>query len=188
MMALASDLSVAWITARAAGIVALVAASLSVMLGLGLAGRLAKGPGKLGDVRVLHQTLGIATLLAMTIHTVALLFDPWLKASLSDLLVPFSMHQHTPLWTGLGTLAAYGFLVFGLSGFLRRRLGKRWAWIHRTTGVIWALAVLHTLGSGSDMSEPWMIALLVACTLPVGLLLAARVGKPGVWTHHFRAN
>lgn len=171
-----AEVNVAWTTTRAAGLVALVASTASIVLGLALAGRLRKGRGRLGDARVLHQTFGIATVVALLVHMVALLFDPWLKPTLTDLAVPFSM-EYRPLWTGLGIIAGYGIFVLGMSGFLRSRLGARWKYVHRFTGVAWAASVAHTIGAGSDTGTWWMTATLAACVGPVAVLLALRLRK-----------
>ncbi len=191
---IAADLQLAWVTTRAAGTAALVTSTGSVLLGLALAGRMPTGRGRLGDVRVLHQTLGIATLVALAVHLLTLLLDPWLNASPTDLVVPFNM-DYRPLWTGIGVLAAYGFLVFGLSGYLRRRLGKRWHLIHRFTGLAWVMAVAHTLGAGSDAGQTWYLAVVALCVLPVVGLASVRIAQarrrpavarrttPGLWAH-----
>ncbi|MDQ8043471.1 MAG: hypothetical protein AAGC46_01455 [Solirubrobacteraceae bacterium] len=171
-----ADLNVAWITTRAAGIVALVTSTASIVLGLSLAGRMSKGPGKLGDVRMLHQTLGIATVVALAVHVVSLLFDPWLKPALSELAIPFTL-SYRPLYTGLGITAGYGIIVLGMSGFLRQRLGARWNVIHRFTGLAWVAAVIHTIGSGSDYGTVWMTVILLGCVAPVLVVLAMRLAK-----------
>lgn len=172
--AVLAELNVAWITTRAAGIVALLASTASIVLGLTLAGRLAKGRGVLGDVRVLHQTLGIATVVALAVHVVALLFDPWLKPTLADVGLPFVM-DYAPVWTGLGIISGYGIVVLGMSGFLRTRLGARWAYVHRFTGLAWAMSVAHTIGAGSDAGSWWMVGLLAICVVPVAALLGMRL-------------
>lgn len=174
-MALA-DLSLIWITTRAAGVVALVASTASVVLGLALAGRLGarRRRGILGDVRVLHQTLGVATMVALAVHVGTLLLDPWLTPSLVDVAVPLSI-DYRPVWTGLGIIAGYGLLVLGLSAFLRGRAGTRWAVVHRFAGLTWALSIAHTLGAGTDAGTPWLLAVVALCVLPVLTLLAMRL-------------
>jgi sulfoxide reductase heme-binding subunit YedZ len=168
------EVNVVWITTRAAGIVALVASTASIVLGLTLAGRLAKGRGRLGDARVLHQTFGIATIVALAVHVLSLLFDPWLKPTLVDLGVPFAL-DYRPLWTGLGVIAGYGLVVLGMSGFLRSRMGRAWTYVHRSVGIAWVLSVGHTIGAGSDTGTWWMTAITAACVVPVVVLLAMRI-------------
>lgn len=171
-----ADLSILWITTRAAGVVALVASTGSIVLGLALAGRVGsqRRRGILGDVRVLHQTLGIATVVALAVHVITLFFDPWLKPAIAQLAIPFTM-EYRPLYTGLGIIAGYGIVVLGMSGFLRKRLGTRWNAIHRFTGLAWVASVVHTLGAGTDAGTPWMLALVIACVAPVVVLAAMRL-------------
>lgn len=173
-----ADLSLIWITARAAGVVALVASSASVILGLALAGRVGAGQrrGFLGDVRVLHQTLGIATIVALAVHVATLLLDPWLEPSLVELAVPFLM-GYQPVWTGLGIIAGYGLLVLGVSGFLRGRAGTRWKVVHRFAGLTWALSVAHSLGAGTDAGALWLQLVTALCVAPVVVLVALRVAR-----------
>ncbi len=171
-----ADVNLIWVTTRAAGVVALVASSASVILGLALAGRIGarRRRGILGDVRVLHQTLGIATVVALAVHVGALFFDSWLSPSIVDLAVPLSI-DYRPVWTGLGILAGYGLLVLGLSGFLRGRAGTRWSVIHRFAGLTWALSIAHTLGAGTDAGAAWLLTVVVLCVAPVVVLLGMRL-------------
>lgn len=168
------EVNIVWVTTRAAGIVALIASTASIVLGLTLAGRLAKGRGRLGDARILHQTFGIATVVALAVHVASLFFDPWLKPSIAELGVPFTI-SYRPFWTGLGIIAGYGIVVLGMSGFLRGRLGARWKYVHRFTGLAWVLSVGHTIGSGSDTGTWWMTAVTALCVVPVVILLAMRI-------------
>ena len=69
-----------WITSRAAGISALLAASAAVAMGLLLGGRMSKRK----DLRVIHEAFSLATLAALAVHALALLGDSYLKPSLAD--------------------------------------------------------------------------------------------------------
>ena len=73
-----------WITSRAAGIAALLAASAAVALGLTMSMRLLKGK----DLRVWHEALSLATMVALVVHALALLGDGYLKPSLLDVTLP----------------------------------------------------------------------------------------------------
>jgi sulfoxide reductase heme-binding subunit YedZ len=170
----ATDPHILWITSRAAGTTALVCASASVALGLTLGGRMITGPGRASMLRALHETLAIATVAAIVLHGATLLLDPWLEPGLAGILVPFA-NPYRPFFTGLGVLAAYGFIVFGAATYARSLLGDRWKLVHRFTALAWILGAVHAVGSGSDVTEPWYAALLVVCILPVLGLLAARL-------------
>jgi sulfoxide reductase heme-binding subunit YedZ len=170
-----------WITSRAAGLAALVLASASVGVGLSMGGRLFKGRGP--DLRVIHETLSIATLAAIALHALALLGDSYFHPSIADLVIPFARNYREP-YMALGIIAGWGFFLFGLSFYARKRIGiSRWKVIHRFTALAWLLGVVHTLGEGSDAGRVWFL-IIVAVTVapPLALLIArlrqGRAGKP----------
>ena len=76
-----------WIISRAAGVTALVLASLAVCAGLSIGGRLVKG--RSAQLRATHEALTLATLCAIAIHGLSLLGDAYLHPSLADISVPF---------------------------------------------------------------------------------------------------
>ena len=164
--------SIAWTVSRAAGIAALLCASVSVGLGLMMATRLLRG--RLGDLRIIHEALSLATLTAHAVHLGGLLLDPWLKPAVLSLFVPFTM-DYRPLWTGIGTIAGWLLVTLSLSFYVRGRIGpQRWRKLHRFAALGWLLAVGHSLGSGSDVTQPWFLASLAVVGLPALALLATR--------------
>jgi sulfoxide reductase heme-binding subunit YedZ len=161
-----------WITSRAAGGVALFAASGSVALGLVLSSR-SKNPGK-RDYRAIHEALSLLTLAMVGLHGVALLGDGFLHPGLTGIAVPFA-GAYRPVWTGAGIVAGYGLAALGLSYYFRTRIGtSRWRRLHRLTAGFWLLAVLHTLLAGTDAVEWWFLGLSAAIVAPAAALLALR--------------
>src|SRR6476620_6645417 len=77
-----------WITSRAAGTAALVVASLAVCLGLLMSTRLLRR-FTAADLRITHETLSLATIVAIAIHGVSLVGDSFMHPSLVDISVPF---------------------------------------------------------------------------------------------------
>lgn len=162
-----------WITSRAAGITAMVLASMSVGLGLSMAGRL--GRSRLSDRKVLHEALSIGVMLAIAVHGLSLIGDSYLSPSLADVTIPFVSGYKT-LWTSLGIISGWGLILLGLSFYARKRIGmSRWKMIHRFTLVVWAGGLIHSIGEGTDAGETWFLALLALTTAPPLLLLGARV-------------
>src|SRR6478752_7556754 len=72
MSAAALNTHLFWITSRAAGSLALILASLSVGLGLLMAGKLLKG--RTPDLRVLHEALALGTIGGWAIVVLGLSF------------------------------------------------------------------------------------------------------------------
>ncbi len=94
--------------------------------------------------------------MAICVHGLTLMADRWLKPGLSGVLVPFTM-SYRPFFTGLGVIAMYLVVLLGMSFYARRSIGTRlWRRMHRFTIVVYVLAVIHTLGAGTDASTPWL--------------------------------
>jgi len=164
-----------WITSRAAGTAAVILSSAS--LGVGLLIRSRGEPRRLAavDARVLHEALSLATLIAIAVHGLALLGDSYLHPTVLDISIPFD-GSYRPLWTGIGIVAGWGLAALGLSYYARARIGQaRWRYLHRFTAAFWAMGIAHTLGAGTDASEPWLIVALLAPTVPALVLLVRRM-------------
>jgi sulfoxide reductase heme-binding subunit YedZ len=162
-----------WITTRAAGTTAMIFASASVGVGLAMGTKLIKGP----DRRNIHQTLAVATMVAIGVHALSLLLDSFLHASVLDVVVPFAFSYHT-VPTTIGIIAGWGFVILGLSYYLRRRIGyDRWKLMHRFTALAWLFGLIHTFTEGTDAGQLWFIALILLTAAPALVLLAIRLTK-----------
>lgn len=163
-----------WLVSKAAGIVAIVLISLSVLMGLAMATRILRRPRLKRAVARLHEHVALAGLFAIGVHGLSLLGDHWLKPGLRGIAVPFAM-SYRPQFTGLGILAGYLAFLVGPSFYLRRRIGaRRWRSLHRASAVVWMLAVVHTLGAGSDGRTLWLRAVVVLPGIPIVYLLTLR--------------
>ncbi len=164
-----------WITSRAAGIVALVVASVSVAIGLlmstRVAGRRLRGP----DLRVAHEVLSLATIVAIAVHGLSLIGDQYLRPSLLDVTVPFVSGYKTA-WTSLGIIAGWGMIALGMSYYARGRIGaQRWRALHRCTAVAWLLGLVHSLGEGTDAGQAWFLVMTAIVVAPALVLLVRRL-------------
>jgi sulfoxide reductase heme-binding subunit YedZ len=164
-----------WLASRASGIVALALISLSVMLGLAMAGRVSRDPRLRRTMIAVHEHAALGALIAIAVHAITLLGDKWLDPGVAGILVPFRM-DHAPFYTGIGIIGAYLAAALGLSFYFRRRIGaRRWRSLHRATILVYVLAVVHTLGAGSDAGTTWLRVQLVLTGAPVLFLFAMRV-------------
>ncbi|MEO8686948.1 MAG: ferric reductase [Solirubrobacteraceae bacterium] len=162
-----------WLASRSAGVVAYVLLSTSVVLGLVMAARLAP-VGRRAGLRVLHERVALLALGTVAVHGLFLLPDRWLRPGLHELVIPFTA-SYRPVWTGLGICAAYLAAGLSLSYYARRRLGsRRWRSAHRLIPVVWALAVAHVIGAGTDVVSLWLEAVLALTIAAVVALLAQR--------------
>jgi sulfoxide reductase heme-binding subunit YedZ len=159
-----------WITSRAAGITALLLSSIAVGLGLTMGMRLLRGRGP--DLRVAHEALSLATLLAVAVHGLALLGDSYFHPSIADIAIPFASSYRTP-FLAAGIIGGWMLAILGVSYYFRGRIGvQRWRKLHRFTALAWLLGIAHTLGTGTDAGTTWLLALLGLTALPpLGLLV-----------------
>ena len=166
-----------WLISRASGVVALVLVSLSVLMGLSMAARAIRRPGRKRAVVRLHEHVALAALAAIGLHGLSLLGDGWLRPGLRGIAIPFAM-SYRPPFTAAGIVAGYLLVLVGPSFYLRRRIGAgRWRKLHRLSAVIWVLSVVHTLGAGSDATALWLRAVVLAPVAPIAYLLVLRVAR-----------
>ena len=164
-----------WLAGRASGVVALLLVTASVALGLTMASKLVRRRGIAPMLARVHEQTALAGLVAIAVHGVTLLADPWLRPGVSGVLVPFTM-GYRPLFTGLGIVAGYLAALLGLSFYARRRIGARlWRKLHRATVLVWALGVVHALGAGSDAASPWLRGFMLATGAPIVALFGIRM-------------
>jgi methionine sulfoxide reductase heme-binding subunit len=164
-----------WLASRASGLVALALITLSVAIGLSMAGKVSSKPGLKKTLNAVHEHAALAGLIAIAVHGITLLGDRWLHPGPVGIAVPFVM-DHEPLWTGLGITAGYLAAALGLSFYARRRIGtRRWRQLHKLTILVYLLSVAHTLGAGTDASTPWLRAAIVGTGAPILFLFVMRV-------------
>jgi sulfoxide reductase heme-binding subunit YedZ len=179
-----------WITSRAAGTAALLLSSVSVCVGLSMSGRLARG--RLGELRIAHEALSLASIATLLVHVFTLLGDGFLHPSLAELTLPFVSGYET-LWTTIGIVAFWAMLALGLSYYARGRIGaQRWRMLHRFTALAWVLGLAHSLGEGTDAGQAWFLVMVAIVALPALVLLLGRwinrSSAPGVQAGAVRAS
>jgi sulfoxide reductase heme-binding subunit YedZ len=164
-----------WIASRAAGIVALLLASVSVGVGLLQGTRVAK-PGR--DLKALHEALSLATIAALVVHGVTLLGDGFMHPNAADLAIPFASSYKT-FWTSLGITSGWALIALGLSYYMRDRIGiARWRTLHRFTALAWLGGLVHSLGEGTDSGQGWFLVGIGVAVLPSLSLLVWRTTSP----------
>jgi len=176
-----------WYLARSAGFLAYLFAWGSVVLGLLMTTRVVQRMDKPTQY-ILHRLLGLGSVVFLGVHLYTLFLDPWAKFSVADLLVPFHA-TYRPFWTGCGILAAYLLVLIALTSIFQQRLPKAvWRGIHFLSFLTFFVGLAHGIGSGTDSSQRWALALYAGtAAIAVGLCLrrilwepnaAARPGKP----------
>jgi len=168
-----------WLASRASGLLALALVTVSVGLGLAMAGKVLRRPGLSRRLMAIHEHTAVVGLVAIAVHGITLLGDPWLKPGVGGITVPFAM-GFRPLWTGLGLIAGYLAALLGLSFYARKRIGPRlWRKAHRATVIVYVLGLAHAVGAGTDASAVWFRWWVIATAPVIGVLFAHRVLSGG---------
>ncbi|MFI5909302.1 hypothetical protein [Dactylosporangium sp. NPDC051541] len=158
------------------GVVALVAMSLTVMLGLASTDRIMLGIGRRIMLQAAHRATAIIAVAALGVHIAVKVLEA--HAALGDVVVPF-FSQGRSLFIGFGTIAADLMLLAYWSGLARGRLTGRvrpWVWrlLHSTAYLSWPVAMLHGLNAGRTAAT-WVIVSYLVCLVLVGLGLLVRI-------------
>jgi predicted ferric reductase len=173
-----------WYLTRSTGAVALILLTLSVALGVA-------GPVRFTSPRwprfvldSLHRNVSLLALAFLLAHILTAVLDSFAPISLSDAIVPFGS-SYRPFWLGLGAISFDLLLAVAATSMVRRRLGYgAWRATHWLAYACWPIALLHGLGTGSDVKSTWLLALSIACLGTVALAVGVRAITG--WPDHAR--
>lgn len=164
-----------WYLTRGSGIVALLLLTAGVVLGLLTSGRWARERWPRFVVEGLHRNVSLLATVFLVIHIASAVLDGFVPIHWLDAVVPFGA-AYRPLWLGLGALSLDVFIAVAATSLVRRHLGHRtWRVVHWTAYACWVLAMVHSMGAGSDSGQGWMILIYLACGAAVLGALAWRL-------------
>lgn len=156
-----------WYLGRATGVVSLALLTVVVVLGIVTrSGRPLPGLPRFA-VSAVHRTASLLAVTFLGVHIVTLTLDPQSQLRWVDAILPFGS-EFRPLWLGLGAASFDLVVALIVTSLLRRRVGRRaWRAIHWAAYAMWPFAMLHTIGSGTDMRTPWLVWFMLACGVAV---------------------
>jgi sulfoxide reductase heme-binding subunit YedZ len=174
-----------WYLIRGFGMVAIIALSLTTVLGIA---SMRAAPGAAAaDRRVLlqliHRSLSLLGLVVLGLHIGLSAVDRYVATSLTGALIPFTA-GYRPFAIGLGTIAMYAFIAAAVSGLGRAKFaGSRagllaWRSVHWMAYGGWVLAMGHSIFAGSDGNTAWARLTYVACGVAVGAAAGWRLLAP----------
>ncbi len=168
---------VAWYAARAAGLVAWLLLTTSVVWGLLLALRLGRRPSPRWLLD-LHRFLGGLAVVFTGLHVSALVADSYVRFDLVDLLVP-GASSWRPLPVALGVVSLWLLLAVEVTSLLMRRLPRAtWHRVHLTSyGLFW-IATVHALTAGTDVRSRLFVLTVQAAVALVAFLSLVRALAP----------
>jgi len=167
-----------WITGRALGIASYLSLTALVLLGVWMrhpwrfTARVLRGESRIRA----HAVLGVATVVLVAGHLVALAADRYAGVGWWGALVPGMSHYRT-LPVALGVVALLAVVLVGASAGLAGRRGTgHWLAVHRFSAATFAVVWLHGLFAGTDARalRPVYVATGVAVLAAVTTRYAAR--------------
>lgn len=168
-----------WFVSRAAGLVALLLMTATILLGIFAKVRWTVSGMPRFVVAHLHRNLSLLTVVFLALHVSTAVIDPYAGIRWVDVVVPFVSGYET-FWLGLGVIALELLASVIVTSLLRTRIGLRmWRAVHWAAYACWPVAVIHGLGmGGQDTRTPWILSLTVGCIALVAVGLAARLLAP----------
>jgi sulfoxide reductase heme-binding subunit YedZ len=160
---LASDKAF-WTASRLTAFLAYLAFAGSTAYGLGMSSGLIDAIARKPVSFSLHRDLAWVGLALATAHVFLLLGDAYIGFSVSTLLVP-GTSPYLPVPVAIGQVALWAALFTTLSFYARARMGLRlWRGLHSFSAIVFVLATVHGLFSGSDSRQDviWWVYVGVA--------------------------
>ena len=167
--------SLLWYATRGAGMVSLVLLTTVGCLGMLTVGRWQRPGWPRFLTAELHSNLALLSIVFLLIHVLIAALDPYTSLGLASALVPFSS-PYRQFWLGLGGVSMYLVAAVIATSLLRNRVGRRtWRAVHWLSYAAWPLAVMHTVGTGTDGGTAWGLLLVGGCVVAIVASLGWRV-------------
>ncbi len=188
MTAFAASTKAYWYLTRSTGVVTLLLLTAIVILGtlgpLRVAGSARWPRFTIGQ---LHRDASLLVLALLVVHIITSVLDSFAPIGLLDAVVPLHS-SYRPLWLGFGALAFDLLVALTVTSLVRRRLGyTAWRRVHWLAYASFPVAVLHSLGAGSDAKSVWLLWLTAVCVAATVLAVIARIIRSAEGTPSLRA-
>ena len=164
-----------WYLARGSGVVTMILLTVSVLLGILTSFRWSSENWPRFVVEFVHRNASLLVLVFLAIHVGTVLADAFAPIRVVDIFVPF-ISAYRPIWLGLGALALDLLLVLVVTSLLRHRIGyASWRFVHWFAYICWPVAIVHGLGTGTDVKSGLVYGLTAACVAAVLIAATLRI-------------
>lgn len=170
-------MTVSWFLIRGSGIAAFGLLSIATIWGLLVSTKVLGIAVKAKGLTWFHESLGLAAVLATSIHLIALSLDEYVEFGPREIFVPGASGWR-PLAIAFGITAFYGMVVVAFSFYVKQWIGQTW-WrtIHFLGFGAFVSALAHGIAAGTDTSNPLLFGTYAVVTAMVVLLLVIRVAQ-----------
>jgi predicted ferric reductase len=175
-----------WYLTRSTGAVALILLTGAVALGVIDVQRWSSPRWPRFLIDSVHRNVSLLAMVFLGLHVLTSVLDSFAPIALLDAVIPF-VGSYRPFWLGLGAVSLDLLIAVTVTSLLRQHMGfTTWRTVHWLTYASWPVALLHGLGTGSDVKAGWMLALSIGCTLVVLAAVVVRVLATGAATARIR--
>ena len=166
-----------WYLARSGGIVAWALLAASVLWGLAMTTRILGPKPRPNWMLDLHRWLGGLALTFTGLHVAGLVLDSYVHFGPVELLVPFT-GDYRPTAVAWGIIGGYLLLAVQVTSLLKKHLPhKAWRWTHSLSFPLFAFATVHGLTAGTDATGTLLWGSMIAVSIAVLALTAARLDQ-----------
>ncbi len=171
-----------WYLTRGTGAVALILLTLSVALGVANLRRVRTDHVPRFVLDAVHRNVSLLAMAFLLVHIVTSVLDTFAPISLVNAVIPFT-GSYRPLWLGFGAVAFDLMIAITVTSLLRQAFGYRaWRITHWAAYASWPVALLHSVGTGSDTKAGWMLVIVGGCVI---VTVVAIVGRATAgWPDH----
>jgi sulfoxide reductase heme-binding subunit YedZ len=112
--------------------------------------------------------------------------DSYVSISLAATIIPF-VSSYEPFWLGLGAVSLDLLAVVLVTSLVRSRIPRRaWRAVHWLTYGLYPVAVVHSIGSSTDLQSGWLLAVTVLCLAAVAAAVVVRLRRSTTAIPRFR--
>ena len=164
-----------WYLTRGTGAVALLVLTLAVVLGVLGVSRFRSDHLPRFVLQGLHRNLTLLAVAFVVVHVLTTVLDGYAPIGIAAAVIPYAS-PYRPLWLGLGAVSFDLLLALVATSLLRVWVGPRlWRAVHWLAYACWPIALLHSLGTGTDARHGWLQVLAAVTTGAVAAAVAWRI-------------
>jgi DMSO/TMAO reductase YedYZ heme-binding membrane subunit len=168
-----------WDVSRASGTVSLFLLTGTLLLGILTWSRWRTEGWPRFLTAGLHRNVSLLAVAFVSLHVLVNVVASYVPIHLADAFVPF-VSAYRPFWLGLGAVALDLVIALVATSLLRRRLGRRaWRAVHWLAYACWPVALVHALGTGTDLRAGWFVVVVVGCAGAATVAVLVRVTRSG---------
>ena len=115
----------------------------------------------------LHRNLSLIAVVFVAVHVVSAVADSYVSISLAAAVIPF-VSSYEPFWLGLGAVSLDLLAAVIVTSLVRSRIPRRaWRMVHWLSYALYPVAVVHSIGSSTDLQSGWLLAVTLSCVAAV---------------------